>query len=131
MPVTDRPYRYALLASLLEPWRREVLARFAPVNERRHRALRCGRAFRHAHLRALRYGARRLGEVLEDCIYYAAHPDHRPDDLFCAFQDFLNVYGRLLHNHGVLADRTPASPDHDYYELRRRFILRAMQQVSE
>lgn len=135
----DEPYRYPLcrrpeisgyLASLCSRWESEVLEPAGFLAGRRHKTLARDRRLRHAYLHSLAFGTTRvLWQVTayREYLRIGATDDleYRVNMLFCAYQDFFNMYNSALDTLGILGDEY-YSPEHSFFELRRRFISSIM-----
>ncbi|MBC7809249.1 MAG: hypothetical protein H7145_24200 [Akkermansiaceae bacterium] len=125
---------FRALARMCEPWEREVLAPLGFLTQARITQLPDNRYPQRRA--ALRYGTKRVLEVIADQTSYHGtkigdRPEDRKEDLFCALQDFLNVYATTtLAPLGFLTDEHDRFPlDHPYYEMRRQFIIQAMRDI--
>lgn len=120
---------------LCDAWEAEVLAPLGGLSDRpvlTCPALTKNHPYWRLRREAVRYGTRRVLEVVTDQKSYQGtidgdRPEDRKEDLFCAIQDFLNVYTRALDSLGYVSDEyPPLFLGHPFWEMRRQFIKKAM-----
>jgi len=116
------------LAGLCKRWEEEVVEPFGFLAERHQRdLLKADPRHRRSRLAVIRYGTERILEAAAG----SDHIDQEAENLFCALQDFFNVYMRVALKPFGIALGDDCGLDHLFYTARRQFIISVMPGVAQ